>query len=86
MNERIRELFNQAGGQGVIHPLKYNGTLNVEKFAELIVQECANICDRAANNHVDEVMPLITDKLIIAGAKEQSAKLSRSIKEHFGVE
>lgn len=39
MNERIKELFNQAGGQGAIHPLKYNGTLNVELFAELIWKE-----------------------------------------------
>ena len=43
MNERIKELFNQAGGQGAIHPLKYNGTLDVEKFAELLIKECAEV-------------------------------------------
>ena len=50
MNARIKELFNQAGGQGAIHPLKYNGTLNVEKFAELIVQECIGIVKEYAED------------------------------------
>lgn len=77
MNERIKELIKSCG---IIPEDEHY------EVAELIVRECASICDRAANNHVDEAMPLITDKLIIAGAKEQSAKLSRSIKEHFGVE
>jgi hypothetical protein len=38
MNERIRELAKQAGAQGVVN----RDFIDIEKFAELIVQECAN--------------------------------------------
>lgn len=93
MNERIRELAEQAGfglhSDGEIYTAKLEHlpiTENMEKFAKLIVQECASICDSAADNHADEITPLVADKLIIAGAKAQAAKLSLSIKEHFGVE
>ena len=43
MNERIRELANQAG----FNPYNYEGA-NAElfkKFAQLIVAECANVAD-----------------------------------------
>jgi hypothetical protein len=47
MNERIKELSKQAGcyydGMGY-------GEGNIEKFAELIVRECAEIC-LEANDH-----------------------------------
>jgi hypothetical protein len=38
MNERIRELAKLAGAQGVVN----RDFIDIEKFAELIVQECAN--------------------------------------------
>ena len=47
MNERIRELMRQAteyksnNGDGTESPV-----LNPEKFAGLIAQECAELCDR----------------------------------------
>ena len=43
MNERIRELANQAG----FNPYNYEGA-NAElfkKFAQLIIEECANVAD-----------------------------------------
>ena len=51
MNERIRELAEQArekkfdyrAREGESH---YIYVLNEEKFAELIVRECAHLCDR----------------------------------------
>lgn len=47
MNERIRELSKQAGcyydGMGY-------GEGNIEKFAELIVRECADISDASFHN------------------------------------
>ncbi len=54
MNERIRELAEQAGGnpnykafRGYFLPPPPDyidpATVNLEKFAELIVRECANI-------------------------------------------
>ena len=83
MNERIRELAEQAGFQsnplkGLIHLPGLNPTANVqlEKFAELIVRECMwKIMvrkDEAIDNqwNVDEAM---------------SITLS-DISEHFGVE
>lgn len=55
-------------------------------FAELIIRECVFHCDRAAANRIDEAMTLISDKLVVAGAKGQAAKLSQFIKHHFGIE
>jgi len=43
MNERIRQLLSQAGVHYEVLP---KDTV-YEKFAELIVQECAAIADRA---------------------------------------
>ena len=40
MNERIRELAEQAGWDN--HHSKFD--TRIEKFAELIVRECADIC------------------------------------------
>ena len=43
MNERIRELAEQSGWDE--HHAKFD--LRIEKFAELIVRECAEIADKA---------------------------------------
>ena len=43
MNERIRELAEQAGWDN--HHSKFE--TRIEKFAELIVRECAEIADKA---------------------------------------
>lgn len=43
MNERIKELLNQAG---IYQPDRFDaidGSNQMEKFAELLVRECANI-------------------------------------------
>ena len=37
MNERIRELALQAGAQGIVN----RDFIDIEKFAELIIRECA---------------------------------------------
>ena len=74
MNERIRELAEQAGitmfGDAV-YMSNRNDTLDVnvmEKFGELIVQECIEWCDAHAT---------------INGTAQQVAE---SIKNYFGVE
>jgi hypothetical protein len=46
MNERMRELLEQAGVKYVTMP---KDTV-YEKFAELIVQECAKVADIADEN------------------------------------
>jgi len=48
MNERIKNLFIQAGGhveEENGNLWTYNEDLDPELFAELIVQECATLCD-----------------------------------------
>jgi hypothetical protein len=55
MNEKIRELVKQAGGHFstrnlMSNPVQHRESIElwddrIEKFAELIVRECANICD-----------------------------------------
>ena len=42
MNERIKELMKQAGTDS---SGKWMGVEHAEKFAELIVQECAKVAD-----------------------------------------
>jgi hypothetical protein len=68
MNERIKELAREAG------LLAYNPEgppTKLEKFAELIVQECANMAESFHHHQYD-----FTGNL----------ELHEFIKEHFGVE
>ena len=44
MNKRIKELAKQAN----LHDGWFCGNGNIEKFAELIVQECCEWCDAYA--------------------------------------
>ena len=74
MNERIKELLEQAGFQyikeeGIGWAGNYNASL--PKFAELIVQECVR--------HFNEDYQRDFDTL-------WREDLSKSIKQHFGVE
>ena len=67
MNERIRELAEQAG----FFPTELTQVgPSVEKFAELIVRECARI--NFSN--------------IVGIDPEDDAAVGRAIKKHFGVE
>ena len=68
MNERIKELAEQADLDLQLQSMR------VEKFAELIVRECASI---ARNTNLEEVEG--GDSAVLRAASEQ-------IKEHFGVE
>ena len=47
MNERIKELAVKCGAWNQVynpHSFMVDRTFDVEKFAELIVRECVNIC------------------------------------------
>jgi len=72
MNERIRELALQS--QKVIWPADGNVTeltsLDIEKFAELIVRECVNIA------YQNDVAKFTRDGYVIG----------QEIEKHFGVE
>ena len=72
MNERIRELAEQANnaiGGNAFSMARYN-----EKFAELIIKECARI---ARNTDLEDVEG--GDSAVLRAAGEQ-------IEKHFGVE
>ena len=73
MNERIRLLAEKAG----IYKLDLSDETEywiIEKFAELIVRECANHCD------------LLLDHKISSEWSRGTHDCSRAIKKHFGVE
>ena len=72
MNERIDELMRQAG---IFKPKEFYqhiDALQLEKFAELIVAECAQVClsqrDPANLNY------------------KPSERFAEAVKQHFGVE
>ncbi len=80
MNERIRELFKLAGGKTSIQNLMSNPMQqreyselwdgNIQKFAELIVRECAGIYDKIDNGNLH----MGTDNYLEA------------LQKHFGVD
>jgi len=75
MNERIKQLAEQATTR--IEPTSNSGEgwiFDKEKFAELIVRECANHCD------------LLLDHKISSEWSRGTHDCSRAIKQHFGVE
>lgn len=82
MNERIKELYNQAleskfdyGAGAGVKPGEYYSNyitvLNPEKFAELIVRECAKALD---------------DKLANPNGASMAYCDGSDLLEHFGVE
>jgi lipoate-protein ligase A len=85
MNERIRELVKQAGGEfwqrlenDTVNPeayITFDPPESLEKFAELIVRECVIRAEREwiRNGSDTEHNKAITGVI-------------KSIKEHFGVE
>jgi hypothetical protein len=84
MNDRIRELYQQAHSirhhdgdpmrDGNPPTVYWQGEKSAKKFAELIVRECANHCD------------LLLDHKISSEWSRGTHDCSRAIKQHFGVE
>ena len=72
MNERIRQLAEQAG-------FAYEPSETLQKFAELIVRECAELC--TDQYHLGDAGT--GDGFGITAADTRCEKL---IKKHFGVE
>ena len=75
MNERIKELAEQAGSThkqslGVYQFYSHE----LEKFAELIVKECADVCNKIYFEHYPDA------------AEWERSEEGDAIKEHFGVE
>ena len=74
MNERIQELMAEVG-MSVDYLTNTKQIVLIEKFAELIVKECAKVCD---DLDIDDW----GDKSFDDG----TYYCSRAIKQHFGVE
>ena len=72
MNERIKELAEQAGLEYNFDPMLW---LKHEKFAELIVAECAQACINMGNDYE-----------IKSAGQYQAELFAFAIKQHFGVE
>ena len=75
MNERIQVLMEQA--MELVDPYALEGEfgprrLNEEKFAELIVRECASIAG-------------MNDDDTLSEGDIRAGSIKRQIKEHFGV-
>ena len=69
MNERIEQLAVQAGFKNVVGVL--DGKVELQKFAELIVRECAEVIFETPVKYTEiDIMHIIRDR----------------VKEHFGVE
>jgi hypothetical protein len=74
MNQRIQELADEAAKFSAIMALptgKSGDKLFVEKFAELIVQECAKVSERTG---------------VLNEADYEGEMIADAIREHFGVE
>ena len=75
MNERIQQLADEAAKFSAILSLptgESGDKLFVEKFAELIVRECMNICYRTDTEY--------------EGKKVKPTVIASKVAEHFGVE
>ena len=81
MNERIKELAVQAMTY-VTHNPKANkrnaGDMFDEKFAELIVRECARLCEHESNDDEYDQYDM--------GQSVKAESIKTAIKKHFGVE
>jgi hypothetical protein len=80
MNERIRELAEQAGYTKDMFGIGHWDMPECQKFAELIVQEC--ISELEISKKVDPYTGVLFDCEYNKCIDEQSTML----KEHFGVE
>ena len=84
MNERIRKLIEQATTKREFYPEgcngypKYRYDFDQEKFAELIVRECAEISEQSQWSEAKGEY--------YEGFNEAMIYVSNKIKEHFGVE
>ena len=83
MNERIKELAKQAGGHKCLcvdaMSISLLGENSIEKFAELIVQECAEQVEQAKNSPFVSLDDAKRMKHFVDVTKKK-------IKQHFGVE
>jgi hypothetical protein len=76
MNERIRELAEQAGYEKDMFGIGHWDMPEFKKFAELLIQKCVAISD-------DYVKDCTCEEHI--NCKHPRSAIGRKIREHFGV-
>jgi hypothetical protein len=89
MNERILQLAKQAGLDDDMFPLDEWDNPELEKFAELIVQECITQCEQVATAaDAKSKSKFVTDdgRMLHDGMWGGAKNCSGQIKQHFGVE
>jgi hypothetical protein len=77
MNELIQELLQQSTDNVLGVPV-----VNQKKFAELIVQGCADIINHRADTCGDRLDSIKANKAV----REAQRECAKTIKQHFGVE
>jgi hypothetical protein len=88
MNERIRELAESAGIFKPNEFYQHIDALQLEKFAELIVQECIAQCEQVARAaDAKSKSKFVTDdgRMLHEGMWGGAKNCSGQIKQHFGV-
>ena len=83
MNERIKELAERAGISLSQKDFSYywvESAEDIEKFAELIVRECAKVCEPVLDEPYEDMTEF--GKGLVEG---QDVAIEK-IKQHFGVE
>lgn len=87
MNERIKILATDAGLSDFFAPNQKHRSKDLEKFAELIVQECVNVM----LNTDEQKFVVETEGWELGGANHGAWERGildavATVKEHFGVE
>ena len=90
MNKRMVELFGLAGGTVTVLDgavLTYTNEFDPEKFAELIIRECVDVCRKENWKTLGQDTKGMKqfDRGIIAGRKSMSYDLCDKIEERFGI-
>lgn len=90
MNEKIKQLAEQAGFRSNPDIYDRNQAFDIPGFAELIVTECVSICEQAMaqGQHTRDLLQEdeLAERMVIHGAITQAEKLAQAIRQHFGVE
>ena len=86
MNQRIRQLAEQATRTAMWIGDPDAGELDAEKFAELIVKECMAIADEQKKYVEDMEVFNEQDATWNKARIQQSQQIVDKIKQHFGVE
>lgn len=85
MNERIKELMQQAGTDT---SGKWMGVEHAEKLVELIVKECISMCDTVSADYLKHRKGAFDfqDKNIYAEGEAACDIIKYKMKKQFGVE